>query len=107
MTRVLHVIGAPSSAGAYAPGQERAPAALREAGVLNRLRSRGITVDDVRWFCRYASRLDERALEQGLRASGADDEEARIFSRALIERIRQLRDACAESGAAERTVRAG
>ena len=46
MTRVLHVIGAPSSAGAYAPGQERAPAALREAGLLNRLRSRGVTVDD-------------------------------------------------------------
>ena len=69
--------------------------------------ARGITVDDVRWFCRYAGRLDERALEQGLRASGADDEEARQFARALMERIRQLRDACAESGAAERTVKAG
>jgi arginase len=46
VTRVLHVIGAPSSAGAYAPGQERAPAALREAGLLDRLRARGVTVDD-------------------------------------------------------------
>lgn len=46
MTRVLHVIGAPSSAGAYAPGQERAPEALREAGLLDRLRARGVAVDD-------------------------------------------------------------
>ena len=46
MTRTLHIIGAPSSAGAYAPGQERAPAALREAGLLDRLRARGVTVDD-------------------------------------------------------------
>ena len=46
MTRVLHVIGAPSSAGAYAPGQERAPQALREAGLLDRLRGRGVAVDD-------------------------------------------------------------
>jgi arginase len=30
----LHVLGAPSSAGAYSPGQERAPAALRSAGLL-------------------------------------------------------------------------
>ncbi|HEY6758653.1 MAG TPA: arginase family protein [Baekduia sp.] len=37
----LVVIGAPSSAGAYAPGQERAPAALRAAGLLEALRERG------------------------------------------------------------------
>jgi arginase len=30
----LAVIGAPSSSGAYAPGQEKAPAALREAGLI-------------------------------------------------------------------------
>jgi arginase len=33
----LAVIGAPSSAGAYAPGQERAPRALRDAGLLDLL----------------------------------------------------------------------
>jgi arginase len=33
----IAVVGAPSSAGAYAPGQERAPAALREAGLLEAL----------------------------------------------------------------------
>ena len=42
----LTVIGAPSSAGAYAPGQERAPRALREAGLLHNLRGHGIAVDD-------------------------------------------------------------
>jgi hypothetical protein len=31
--RRLHVIGAPTSAGAHAPGQERGPEALRAAGL--------------------------------------------------------------------------
>jgi arginase len=43
----LAVIGAPSSAGAYAPGQERAPAALRDAGLVAALRAEGWAhVDD-------------------------------------------------------------
>jgi arginase len=42
----LAVIGAPSSAGAYAPGQEQAPAALRAAGLLERLSAAGVPVDD-------------------------------------------------------------
>jgi arginase len=42
----LAVIGAPSSAGAYAPGQEKAPAALRAAGLLQLLSDRGIAVTD-------------------------------------------------------------
>jgi arginase len=42
----LVVIGAPSSAGAYAPGQEKAPAALRAAGLLERLSRAGVAVDD-------------------------------------------------------------
>jgi arginase len=42
----LGVIGVPSSAGAYAPGQERAPRALREAGLLERLTGVGIDVVD-------------------------------------------------------------
>ena len=33
MMRKIAVIGAPSSAGAYAPGQEKAPQALRDAGL--------------------------------------------------------------------------
>jgi arginase len=40
------VIGVPSSAGAYAPGQEKAPRALRDAGLLAGLKAAGITVVD-------------------------------------------------------------
>src|SRR5688572_4417013 len=43
----LSIIGAPSSAGAYAPGQERAPAALREAGLCDRIRGFGVDVHDL------------------------------------------------------------
>jgi arginase len=51
----LAVVGAPSSAGAYAPGQERAPRALREAGLIAALQDAGLEVHDrgdvdgVRW----------------------------------------------------------
>jgi arginase family enzyme len=44
---LLSVIGAPSSAGAYAPGQERTPDALRKAGLFDHLRSLGIDVHDL------------------------------------------------------------
>lgn len=47
LTERLCIIGAPSSAGAYAPGQERAPAALREAGLLDRLHELGVDVHDL------------------------------------------------------------
>ena len=46
MTRQLDIIGAPSSAGAYAPGQEQAPQALRAAGLLAFIEERGIAVND-------------------------------------------------------------
>ena len=42
----LGVIGVPTSAGAFAPGQEQAPAALRAAGLLDALRERGADVRD-------------------------------------------------------------
>ncbi|BCJ55158.1 arginase [Actinoplanes sp. NBRC 14428] len=41
------VIGAPSSAGAHTPGVERAPAALRAAGLLTALDDRGVQVQDL------------------------------------------------------------
>lgn len=44
--RNLSVIGAPSSAGAYGPGQERAPQTFRRYGLIAQLQSRGITVTD-------------------------------------------------------------
>ncbi|HLQ54054.1 MAG TPA: arginase family protein, partial [Streptosporangiaceae bacterium] len=40
------IIGVPSSAGAHHAGQERAPAALRQAGLPDRLRAAGLVVDD-------------------------------------------------------------
>lgn len=43
----LTVVGVPTSAGASAPGQELAPAALREAGLIAQLANRGLLVRDV------------------------------------------------------------
>jgi arginase len=40
------VIGVPTSAGAFAPGQEKAPAALRAGGLVARLREAGVEVRD-------------------------------------------------------------
>ena len=46
MSRPLGVVGVPTSAGAFAPGQEQAPHALREAGLLEALRRSGVDVRD-------------------------------------------------------------
>lgn len=43
----MKVLGVPTSAGAFAPGQERAPAALRDAGLLDRLQDGGVGVEDL------------------------------------------------------------
>jgi arginase len=42
----MKLLGVPTSAGAFAPGQERAPAALRDAGLLERLGA-GLEVEDL------------------------------------------------------------
>ena len=41
------LIGVPSSAGAHGPGQEKAPAALRKAGLLGALREAGLDIEDL------------------------------------------------------------
>jgi arginase len=46
VSRPLGVVGVPTSAGAFAPGQEQAPAALRQAGLLDSLRRSGVDVRD-------------------------------------------------------------
>lgn len=46
MAHPIAIIGAPSSAGAYAPGQEKAPMAFRKYGLLQALRQNGATVRD-------------------------------------------------------------
>jgi arginase len=44
--RAVGVIGVPTSAGAFGPGQEQAPAALRAAGLIELLRDAGLEVTD-------------------------------------------------------------
>jgi arginase len=44
---MLTLLGVPTSAGAFAPGQEKAPAALREAGLVQALSDRGVEVRDL------------------------------------------------------------
>jgi arginase len=46
MGQALGLIGVPSSAGAFAPGQEQAPRALRDAGLVGALNGAGLTVVD-------------------------------------------------------------
>ena len=46
MRRTIGLIGVPSSAGAHGPGQEKAPRALREAGMVGRLEAVGLSVVD-------------------------------------------------------------
>jgi arginase len=46
VTRTVAIVGVPTSAGAFAPGQEQAPAALRAAGLVESLRQAGLEVDD-------------------------------------------------------------
>jgi arginase len=46
LERHIGLVGVPSSAGAFAPGQEKAPNALREAGLLQGLTEVGIEVTD-------------------------------------------------------------
>ena len=52
--------------------------------------ARDITVDDAARFYGYAERLTERAMRDGLTASGATDDEAMRFARALRDRIQQI-----------------
>lgn len=46
MAADLVVLGVASSAGAHHAGQEKAPQALRQAGLLDRLRAAGLSIDD-------------------------------------------------------------
>ena len=45
--RALTMIGAPTSAGAYGPGQERAPEVFRRNGLVDAMETKGIVVHDV------------------------------------------------------------
>ena len=70
----LAVIGAPTSAGAFAPGQEDAPAALRDAGLIGALRAAGHDVDDRGDTARFRWRVDHdepRAMNAAAVVAGA------------------------------------
>lgn len=56
---LLTVIGAPSSAAAYGPGQEKAPEALRAAGLVRKLLERGIRCVDQGDIAGYRWRVDK------------------------------------------------
>jgi arginase len=56
--RRVAVIGAPTSAGAFAPGQEDGPAALRDAGLLERLAEAGVDAVDLGDIPGFAWRPD-------------------------------------------------
>jgi hypothetical protein len=51
----------------------------------------GIRVRDVNWLMRYLGRLREVQINAAVRASGGTSEEADRFTRALLDRIDQLR----------------
>lgn len=81
MSNSLVIIGAPSSAGAYAPGQEKAPAALRAAGLNGELSAHGIHVDDrgdVPGFRWRADRANPRAMNVDVAAQVAADTANRV-----------------------------
>jgi arginase len=44
--RLISVLGVPTSAGSHHPGQEKAPAAWRQAGLIEELRAAGLDVQD-------------------------------------------------------------
>ena len=74
MPRRLDIVGAPSSAGAYAPGQERAPQAYRASGLPGFLQERGIAVTDRGDVPGFRWRLDRehmRAMNAGAAAAVA------------------------------------
>lgn len=61
--RTLSLIGAPSSAGAYGPGQEHAPAAFRDHGLLDALRAGEVDLVDRGDTTLRGWRRDERHPE--------------------------------------------
>jgi hypothetical protein len=50
----------------------------------------GISIEDVRWLCRYLGRVTDAQLRAALDASGASDEETERFTQAIRGRISQL-----------------
>lgn len=83
MMNRLAIIGVPSSAGAYAPGQEKTPAALRAIGLIEHLTAHGIPVDDhgdVPGFRWSVDKENPRAMNASQVASVAKASAERVAS---------------------------
>jgi arginase len=83
----LALIGAPTSAGAFAPGQEDAPAALRAAGLVDALRAGGHEVTDRGDTPRFRWRVDH-------------DEPRAMNAAAVVDGVRAVAGRVAEAIAA-------
>ena len=86
--RRVGLIGAPTSAGAFSPGQEDAPAALRDVGLVARLRDTGaevVDLGDTPYFRWRPDRSDPRAMNVAAVRAGvlsvADKVEAALADR--------------------------
>ena len=79
------LIGVPSSAGAHGPGQEKAPAALRQAGLLGALREAGLEVDDLGDLpvARFAADRDNRKRQSQSRVIKVARQVADVIARAV------------------------
>lgn len=88
--RKVAVIGVPTSAGAYAPGQEKAPAALRHVRLVELLRDGGAEVSDYGDRETWRWRPDrQRPLAQNLEkvVEFVDDTAARVVEGILAKEI--------------------
>jgi arginase len=91
-TASLAIIGAPTSAGGYAPGQEQTPEAIRAAGLISLLEAQGIPVTDKgnvpghRW---KVDQQNKRAMNIDLVASVAKALSRRV-SESLAEQKKLL-----------------
>jgi arginase len=90
MAGPIAIIGAPSSAGAYAPGQERAPAALREAGLIGALERQGREIQDRGDLPAFRWRVDHHSPRARNRAAVV----------AMIEGVRDEATAALAEGSA-------
>ena len=79
--RAVTVIGAPTSAAAYAPGQEDGPAALREHGLLAALGGDVVDAGDVERFRWRPDRDRPRAANAAAAAERAGQVAARVAAR--------------------------
>ena len=88
--RYLHLIGAPSSAGAYAAGQEKAPTAFRRHGLVAALSKAGLQVHDRGNIDRFRWRPDLA----NLKAMNVD-----VVRRVALSVADQVADALTANGA--------